>query len=412
MSFETVCRLSRLRAECVRLGIWMEARPKRKERREDYIRALRNYYLGIRYPDGIPWSLSRIMQVDCPMLCRRYHNLNRRDQVTMWKSGQWIVEEKVDGCRCLVVYDSDTKSFSYYSRFISDSDFLPVSFTDNLPSILFEYDKSFIIDTEVVSVNPDLPLELRGRGILSSSQSESVTALLHTDPDVSLEVQEEFPLQFIVFDCLYHGKKLEDPWIVNESYKFRRNVLASLPLPSNFVKNRIVREGKEDFYEKVIREGGEGIVFKNTKSPYITTSSRPRTGWVKLKGSPKDTVSKDIDSWISGYFEEVPDSGSEPYGVLCFSVVIRRSDGSEVIHEIGRVSNLSSEMLEAVTVKSESGSRSLNPEYLGRVATISGSGVSHEHLRLTQCTLETLRPDKSPHDCEILEESELMKLVL
>jgi hypothetical protein len=85
-------------------------------------------------------------------------------------------------------------------------------------------------------------------------------------------------------------------------------------------------------------------------------------------------------------------------------------DGTIKDHVIGACSGIPYELRKAATVLID-GKPSLNPEFLGRVATLSGQNISARKLALTHCVIQTWRPDKDPSGCEILEEEELLKQV-
>lgn len=85
-------------------------------------------------------------------------------------------------------------------------------------------------------------------------------------------------------------------------------------------------------------------------------------------------------------------------------------DGTIKVHQIGACSGISLELRKSATIQIN-GEPALNPEFLGRVATLSGQNISARKLALTHCVIERWRPDKGIEGCEILTEEELLSMV-
>jgi hypothetical protein len=151
-------------------------------------------------------------------------------------------------------------------------------------------------------------------------------------------------------------------------------------------------------------------VFKNKNAPYHACTSRT-IDQVKLKRTISDGLNKDLDAWVSGFIPSDPNkSWSNLIGALVFSCKVRMKDGSIKDHIIGTCSGISLEFRKFATVY-VNGKPSLNPELLGKVATLSGQTISARKLALTHAVIQNWRPDKNPEDCEILEEEELLSMV-
>lgn len=413
MALETQRTLPQLKAECEQKGINVVIEGK-KEHKEDYVKALRNYWLEKYYgsKDKAPWSLQFMLSIDCPQLCRRYQQCKPEQQKKFWDSDEYIAEQKIDGCRCLILFNADTQSFDFYSRNNSVKDFLPQSYKDTVlvTSQNFFYPDNFVLDCEVISTNPNISTIMGKRGVVCATQLQATAALLALNPEDSKALQKNDPLKFIVFDCLYDGESLIDkPWKVRHPHAEK---IAELLKNSGFTCdiNPVIRTNKLEFYSDIIERGDEGVVFKNVNAPYHATTSRT-VDQVKLKRTISEGLTKDLDAWVTGFIPSSQDKGwSDLIGALVFSCKVKMKDGTIKDHVIGACSGIPYELRKAATIQID-GKPSLNPDFLGRVATLSGQNISARKLALTHAVIQTWRPDKDPSGCEILEEEELLKLV-
>lgn len=269
MALETQRTLPQLKAECLQKGIEVVIEGK-KEHKEDYVKALRNYWLNKYYgsPEKAPWALKFMLnEIDCPMLCKRFKQCKPEVQKRMLESDEYIAEEKWDGSRALILFDASTQSFDFYSRNNSVKDFLPQSYKDTVlvTSKGFTYPKNFVLDCEVISTNPNISTVMGKRGVVCATQLQATTALLALNPEDSKALQRKDPLKFIIFDCLYDGESL-----INKPWKERHphaEKLASLLKQSGFTCdiNPVVRENKLEFYSDLIEQGKEGCFASFTK---------------------------------------------------------------------------------------------------------------------------------------------------
>ena len=99
MSIECSRRIDYLCHECSEKGITVVPAG-RKLMKDDYVKALRKYYLNKYYGDesNIPWHLKFMLSIECLQLCRRINDLKDVDKVKVWESEDWIAEPKIDGC--------------------------------------------------------------------------------------------------------------------------------------------------------------------------------------------------------------------------------------------------------------------------------------------------------------------------
>ena len=416
MAIECARRIDYLDSRCRELGLEVK-QAGNKLRKDDYVRALRNHFLLEKYGsiDNIPWSMKFMLSIECLQLCRRIQTLKESDQQKIWESDDWIAEEKVDGNRMALLWDADEKQFHFFSRNNSMVDYLPQDYKDTIyiTADNFDYDKNFVLDAEVISTSPNI--ETNGTQCLTQLQSTS--ALLALNPDDSIAIQRNDPLKFIVFDCLYHDESYMDkPWI--ERHK-QTELLCNILKEHNFncelnpvIENTEYNKNKKrEFFDELIDNQKEGIVLKNKYAKYHATSSRT-IDCVKVKRSTSDSLTNDIDAFITDYVVGNDDTRNENMVVgFIFSVRLEKEDGTIVNHNIAVCSNISDYIKEDATVIDDNGNVSLNNDYYFRVATLKGQNISARNMRLTHAVIDTWRLDKSADGCEILKESELKKLI-
>lgn len=416
MAIECVRRIDYLDSLCRELGLEVK-QAGNKLRKDDYVRALRNHFLLEKYGsiDNIPWSMKFMLSIECLQLCRRIQTLKESDQQKVWESDDWIAEEKVDGNRMVLLWDADEKQFHFFSRNNSMVDYLPQDYKDTIyiTSNNFDYDKNFVLDTEVISTSPNI--ETNDTQCLTQLQSTS--ALLALNPDDSMAIQRNDPLKFIVFDCLYHDESYMDkPWV--ERHK-QTELLCNKLKEYNFncelnpvIENTEYNKNKKrEFFDELIDNQKEGIVLKNKYAKYHATSSRT-IDCVKVKRSTSDSLTNDIDAFITDYVVGNDDTRNENMVVgFIFSVRLEKEDGTIVNHKIAVCSNISDYIKEDATVIDDNGNVSLNNDYYFRVATLKGQNISARNMRLTHAVIDTWRLDKSADGCEVLKESELKKLI-
>ena len=416
MAIECARKISYLDSQCRALGLEVNQLGN-KLRKDDYVRALRNHFLLEKYGsmDNIPWSMKFMLSIECLQLCRRIQTLKESDQQKVWESDDWIAEEKLDGNRMAILWDADEKQFHFFSRNNSMVDYLPQDYKDTIyiTADNFDYDKNFVLDAEVISTSPNI--ETNDTQCLTQLQSTS--ALLALNPDDSIAIQRKDPLKFIVFDCLYHDESYMDKeWV--ERHK-QAELLCNILKEHNFncelnpvIENTEYNKNKKrEFFDELIDNQKEGIVLKNKYAKYHATSSRT-IDCVKVKRSTSDSLTNDIDAFITDYVVGNDDTRNENMVVgFVFSVKLEKDDGTIVNHPIAVCSNVSDYIKEDATVIDDNGNVSLNNYYYFRVATLKGQNISARNLRLTHAVIDMWRLDKSADGCEVLKESELKRLV-
>lgn len=415
MSISCSRRTDYLIIQCNQLGLSVVPAG-RKLMKDDYVKALRNHFIKEKYGsvDKIPWCLQFMLSIESPQLCRRIKDLKPEQQKLVWESCDWVAEPKIDGCRALILWDSLEKKFHFYSRNNSVTDYLPQDYSGTIyvTSKNFDYDKNFVLDCEVISTNPEVESSIQ-----CLTQLQSTTVLLALEPESSIHIQKKNPLKFIIFDCLYDGDSLiNKPWTIRHSHAAS---LAKLLIDHKFCceLNKVIENtndniyAKRDFFEEYIAQNGEGVVLKNKNAVYHATSSRT-IDCVKVKRSTSDTITKDLDAFVTDFVVGKDNTRNANMVVgFVFSIQMIKDDGTEVTHHIATCSNVSDFVKEDATVIDKDGNVTLNHDYYGRVATIQGQNVSARNLRLTHAIIDQWRFDKDINGCEKIKESELRSLV-
>lgn len=186
-----------------------------------------------------------------PMLATLAHGSSR--------SEDWIVEQKLDGERCLAFREGEgVRMFTRNRRLVNGS------YPEIVEALESQALKKFIIDGEVVVLNHGLPSFSR------------LQERMHVD-DPGRARRSEVKVYYYVFDLLYEN------W----------NDLRSLPLKSRkeLLKKSLVFRGPirrlpyktgkgEDFLKEACKKGWEGVIAKRASGAYI---ERRSTDWLKFK---------------------------------------------------------------------------------------------------------------------------------
>lgn len=113
---------------------------------------------------------------------------------------------------------------------------------------------------------------------------------------------EEYPLKLFAFDVIFlNGKDL-----TQKPYRERREILERIIKPGETIvpAERITVNSVKDleaFFESCIERGLEGIIAKDTESPYIAGARK--WAWIKYKRVMKSQLSDTLDLVIVGYYK-------------------------------------------------------------------------------------------------------------
>lgn len=410
--------LDQLKKECIQRGIYLDDI---KYSRKDLIKKLATFSLefgGVVLTKG----LEERLKIESPMLCFSFKNLKEKEKQEILNSDEWIMEEKWNGCRCIIVYDP-TEGFTFFSRNISVKDFLPEEFTNKVllikegkvrePRGMQDFDFPFVLDAEVLVDKKDIDTRLYSKlGVVTGSELNACSAILAINAEASKKIQmEQVSLKFRIFDVLSVKGKDVTTFKLTKRLEILDRLFEVFGESLPFYKSGRV-SGKEKGFQEIIKRGGEGVVFKNLNSPYVPTTSRLRDCWVKMKRSMSEVKASDVDVFISGFVPSDEKKGWGDFiGAIKVSVFLQEGD-EQIEHWIGSVSGIPMELREKMTMKNPLGQIILNPEYLGRVLVVDGQSISSKNLRFTHCRCENwnFRTDKTKYDC-VLEKEFLMSQV-
>ncbi len=148
------------------------------------------------------------------------------------------------------------------------------------------------------------------------------------------KIKEEFPIEVFAFDLLFlNGKDYtQEPFI-----KRRKTLKKIIPKKNKILKTSkgiIIDSPKEiqEFYEKSIKHGLEGIIAKDLKAFYIAGARK--FSWIKLKKS-YGKVADTFDVVIVGYYLGKGHRAQFNFGGLLTAVYNKEEDKYETIARVG-----------------------------------------------------------------------------
>lgn len=239
-------------------------------KKSDKCRLIRQFNYDLNYSSIYPDSYKSIIHTDTPMLCMRMKQLDLKEQIELWKSDEYIAEEKIDGLRCYVVYNyeyANNNGYEFFSRENNEETLLPKNITNLITKQINRPDKfykSFLLDCELVLNN-----------------------------DGTFDI--------FCFDCLFFN----DNYITDECWYFRRYITEHIVesiCDLNVKTTNYTKIKKIDFFNHIKDIGGEGVVIKNTNSKYTLKGSRSKYNWIKAKGNVFDYSI--IEDTLEGYVSE------------------------------------------------------------------------------------------------------------
>ena len=274
---------------------------------------------------------------------------------------RFIAQEKIDGVRAVVhITKEGLRIFSRSSgvqdpsRPLEKSSALP-----HLASLRFPELAGTIVDGEVLDPGKD---------------SAEIAGAVHRKGNG----RQNGNLKLFVFDII----RYRDTDLKTQPLYLRLSAL--LTLKAQLVSQHIVflsysasTPGKKRLYERVMREGKEGIVLKNLNGQYAS-GCRPANNWYKAKKQMS------IDAIVMGFTQ-----GKGKYNSRIGAVIFGQYVNG-VLAEIGQASGM---------VNSVRADMSDHPEkYIGKVVTIKGmERLKSGAIRHPQFAF--MRFDKNPKDC-------------
>lgn len=382
--------------------------------KDEYAQGLRLHYLHVQYPEypaGAPKHLQFILGMETPMLCIQSKHMPKEWHDSVWIDPAWVAEEKINGCRMIVIYSKE-EGIHFYSRNISVKDYMPVEYVNIW---LKDYDTaqfgesvdSFVIDTEVlcpVSKVDTTSSLLSNKGVVTETRLQATAALLALNDEDSLRIQKDTDTQLEFFP--FHVLELNGNSLLEQSYDENREIMNVLwefleAAHLNIVRVRFaINDEKKALYDAILAEGGEGLVMKDVHSHYVPTESRYHRMWVKMKRTASETYGDTIDGFVTGFLLGKVGTGFEKLvGALKVTVYLNKIDGTQAEWEIAHVPNLALEQRKQMTELDANGNPQLKQEWLYKVVEVDGQWFSARNRRLMHAKLVRFRDDKSPEQC-------------
>ncbi|MGC8495798.1 MAG: ATP-dependent DNA ligase [Candidatus Micrarchaeia archaeon] len=233
--------------------------------------------------------------------------------------GKAAVEQKYDGFRLQVHKNgNDVKLFS--RRLENTTEMFP----DIIEAVRKEIPaKRVIFEGEAIAFN-----EVTGE--LFPFQ-ETIQRKRKHDID---KKAEELPLHLFAFDIMYN----EGEDLLSKPYEERRALLEKLLHNSTTIRptTRIITDSPkelEEFFERSIEAGLEGIVAKDLHAPYIAGARK--FSWIKMKRSYKGELNDTLDLVIVGYYLGKGGRAEFEFGGLLCAVYNKKRDMFETITKLG-----------------------------------------------------------------------------
>jgi len=353
--------LAELQSLCSEVGL--KATSAGRPSKGPYVEALRQHFWDTDNP-GQPLP----EQIE-PMLLCDWNDLDPEEaQAIEDDHHAWCVQPKLDGCRVLVHVGDDSVRIT--GRTVSEVTFRLSEHQDNLPHLTagLTHLAGTVLDGELVCPKA----QVNTRSTVTATALQAVVAILATDPANAVQIQEgqDARLQLHAFDVL----------------RSRGRDLTRLPLSERLAELAPIVEsaanahlhtvpwavtGKRSFHDGAVGRGGEGTVWKRLDRPY--EPGRRVRHWLKRKRSIE------IQAFVSGFKPGSADRGNRQLiGAVEFSVL----DPDGTARPVAWVSNWTDDERRAMTIRADSGSLQLNPNYIGRRAILVGQDESARCRRI------------------------------
>lgn len=353
MSIETTHNSIEINDMFNEINVYIDKKDEKALNKAEKCRIIRDHFYDVKYAPIYPDSYKSIIHSDTPMLCLRMKSLENKEQIELWKSEDYVADEKIDGIRCYLAFNFDyekNNGYELFSRENDDNTLLPKVITSNVFNFNLNkgnsFYKTFLLDCELV-IN-------------------------------------EYGYKIYAFDCL----SFNNNYITEEPWYFRRyiteHIVESIS-DVNICVTKVSKSNKIDFYNYIKNIGGEGIIIKNYSSKYSTKGTRSKHNWIKVKGNVYDYSI--IEDTLEGYVSDFVKSNQQSVSLSAF-----------VESEISKpVAELSTNYLNTLCKDSFSIQRSRL--CIGSVIEFSSSFFSYKEDRFMNVMPIKIRMDKSIKDC-------------
>jgi DNA ligase-1 len=282
--------------------------------------------------DGIKGVEQIKPAVGTPILMARAERLSSGQEI-IDKIGECAVEPKFDGFR-LQAHVKRIKNKELRIK-NSEEEFEVKLFTRNLEEVTFMYPdivkgivsqvkaEEAIFEGEAIAYNPAtneyLPFQL--------------TSQRKRKYDIE-EMARKIPLKYMIFDVLY----LNGTNMIPKTYEKRRVAFKTLMKEGSVLypaEERKFDDGKEieNFFDKCIAEGLEGILAKKLDGVY--QAGARGWSWIKLKRSYQSKLNDTVDCVVMGYYFGRGKRTSFGIGAFLIGIYDDKKDVFETIAKVG-----------------------------------------------------------------------------
>lgn len=198
--------------------------------------------------------------------------------VSLWGNSAYIAERKYDGSRYLI--RKENGKVSIVSRQPSVETGQPVDKTDRVPHLAIWFEENMpdgtVLDGEIITHE--------------NCESSDVTSIMGSNAEKAIQKQEERGyVKYVMFDILFYKgtdltgfKYIERRKALETVYK---NYLSGYQF---YLLAPVHLHDKEAIYEKIVAEGGEGVILKHILAPYQLSENpkrvkKPKDTWYKVK---------------------------------------------------------------------------------------------------------------------------------
>ena len=233
--------------------------------------------------------------------------------------GKAAVDQKYDGFRVQV--HKKGNRVKLFSRRLEDTTSM---YPDLVEAVLREiHAESAILDGEALAYNEATNEFLPFQATIQRKRKHGLEKKI-----------EEMPLRLFAFDLMYlNGKDM-----MNEPYHRRREELEKLLTDTKTIVTAgsiIAKTPKEleDYFQKSIEAGLEGIIAKDLNSTYVAGARK--FSWIKLKRSYRGELSDTLDLVIVGYYLGRGMRREFNFGGLLCATYNEKKDMFETVSRIG-----------------------------------------------------------------------------
>jgi ATP-dependent DNA ligase len=315
---------------------------------------------------------------------------------TFFDSPQYIAEPKIDGCH----YFCDAGRF--LSTQVSSRTKQLVDKTDNFPHLVEAF---FNVQDKIGQTMLDGEINFPGdEGSFSKSYDVTTITGCSGVEAVRRQTTSDKWVSYTVFDIL---RTPNGEYTFNWPWRKRRELLEEImqhlvKICPYYILIPVRRSRKKEFLENILKEGGEGVVFKFVHGIYIP-SKRPMDNWIKYKTSDTDDVvimgfdspnkeytGKDYDSWP--YWEDGVPVSKHYYNNQIGSIVFGKYNESGELVFLGSCTGID-DLQRAEFSK-------YPKKYIGKVIQIKFMEMTADG-KYRHPNFVAIHHDKNPNECII-----------